>query len=108
MGSDDDTSVEAQAKRNLKSDLRFVWGCQLAILVFGLIGLIPVGLAYVIGIPVATLNLLLGLFYGVVGIVAFAYRQRLREAALGRSICKWLGVISLSAALLFMLLAVSR
>ena len=102
-----DTSIEAQMKRNLASDLRFGWGCQLAIPVMALLSLLPLGLASAFTDSLAVILGVLAVFNLIIALAAFVIRRLKQQETLLRSMAGWLLVISPVFAGFYVLMAAS-
>lgn len=107
MSEAPDSSPNAQTQRNLQSDLRFSWGCQLGFAIYALALFAPLGLLTLFSGSLPTLHLTSSIFSIVLAVVANLYRKRAEEQTLRRAIAAWVVVIAPIFAVLFLLLGLS-
>jgi hypothetical protein len=98
------TFFEVQMQRNLSSDLRRVWGCQLSFMAFALAGFVPLALVYPFINRISAIYLASGLFDIALAFAANWYRRTVPTKALRRSIAAWLVIVASSGAAMFFVL----
>lgn len=91
-------------RRNFKSDMRLLLGCQLAFPLYATANFVPLGLLYPFTDSLATLFLAIAIFDLFLAFAANFYRRNAAEATLRRSVATWLVVMSPCFAVLFFLL----
>lgn len=84
--------------------MRGLWGCQLALLIFFLSSLLPLGLLYLVTDSLAALYLANFLFDVLLAFVANIYRQKATDQKLRRAIAAWLVVLAPCFAMMFLML----
>lgn len=107
MSEAHDSSLEAQTKRNLKSDLRFISGCQLGLAIYFLALLVPIGLLVPFSESMPNFHLTSSIFSVVLAVAANLYRAKSKEQTLRSAIAAWVVVIASTFALMFLILGLS-
>ena len=102
-----DASLNAQAQRNLQSDLRFSWGCQLGFAFYALALFLPIGLLTLFPESKPAIHLTLSIFSFALAVAANLYRKRAAKKTLSRAIAAWVVLIAPTFAVLFLLLGLS-
>ncbi len=88
--------------------MRGLWGCQLAVPIFFLSSLIPLGLLYPFTDSLAALFLANFLFDVVLAIVASIYRRKAPDQTLRRAIAAWLVILAPCFAMLNLILCLGE
>ncbi|WPZ02637.1 hypothetical protein T8S45_07175 [Blastomonas marina] len=107
MSKAHDSSPIAQTRRNLQSDLRFSWGCQLGFAIYALTLFVPLGLLALFSESIPIFHLTSSIFSIALAVAANLYRKRAEEQTLRRAIAAWVVVIAPIFALIFLLLGLS-
>ena len=107
MDEANDTSLEGATRRNLRSDLRLSWGCQLGFVIYALALFVPLGLLIPFTSSMSVLYLAFSVFSMTLAGAANNYRKELPESTLRREISAWVLVIAPAFALVFLLLGLS-
>lgn len=91
-------------QRNFKSDMRLLWGCQLAFPVFAAANFVPLALLYPFTDSLAALFLASAVFDLFLAFAANFYRRNAPEATLRQSVAAWLVVLAPCFSVLFFVL----
>ncbi len=102
-----DASLNAQARRNLQSDLRFSWGCQLGFAFYALAMFVPLGLLALFSESMPTFHLAFSIFSIALAVAANLYRRKAAEQTLRRATAAWVVIIAPIFALIFLLLGLA-
>ena len=108
MSEPGDTSLNAQMRRNLSSDLRFAWGCQFALPFMAMMSFLPLGLAALFTDSLAVSFAVLTVFNLLLASGAFVFRRRVDGETLAGSVAGWLIVIAPFFAAVYALMATSH
>lgn len=103
-----DASLNAQTRRNLQSDLRFSWGCQLGFAIYVLALFVPLGLLALFSESMPTFHLTFSVFSFALAVAANFYRRKAAERTLARAIAAWMVVIAPIFALMFLSLGLAQ
>jgi hypothetical protein len=108
MSDTSDPSLEAQLRRNQSSDNRFYFGCVTALLIFFVLGFVPLAILYPLTDSAIVANFALALFYFGVAVVALGFRKKAEPQTMRRATATWLVVIAGGFAPVFALLSLSN
>ena len=103
-----DSSPNAQTRRNLRSDLRFNWGCQLGFAIYAFALFLPLGLLSLFSESMPIFHLTSSIFSIALAVAANLYRKGAEDETLRRAVAAWVVVIAPIFALIFLLLGLSK